>query len=136
MSAKVTREVLEAHLDCKYKGHLKAAGQQGTRSDYEALLIEARDAVRQAAEEKIPARCKAVEVARNIPLTTAALKAGSAFLLDALFEDDDLSIRFDGLRKVDGASKLGDFHYVPMLFHGGRKVGKRQRLLRRRNPPG
>ena len=44
-------------------------------------------------------------------------------------EDDLLSLRFDGLKKVDGPSKLGDFHYVPMLFHEGRKVGKQQRLL-------
>src|SRR5262249_26685665 len=29
----------------------------------------------------------------------------------------------------DGPSKLGAFHYVPMLFHEGRKIGKEQRLL-------
>src|SRR5262249_26779612 len=31
--------------------------------------------------------------------------------------------------KVDGPSKLGDFHYIPMLFYEGRKIGKEQRLL-------
>ncbi len=35
----------------------------------------------------------------------------------------------DGLKKVDGPSKLGDFHYVPVLFHGGGSVRKEQRLL-------
>ena len=31
--------------------------------------------------------------------------------------------RFDGLKRVDGPSKLGDFHYVPVLFHeGGRSA--------------
>ena len=50
-------------------------------------------------------------------------------MLDATLEDDLLSLCFDGLKRVDGPSKLGDFHYVPMLFHEGRKVGKEQRLL-------
>ena len=49
-------------------------------------------------------------------------------MLDANLEDDQFSLTFDGLKRVDGPSKLGDFHYVPMLFHEGRKVGKEQRL--------
>ena len=49
--------------------------------------------------------------------------------MDAILEDDLLSLCFDGLKRVDGPSKLGDFHYVPMLFHEGRKVGKEQRFL-------
>ena len=68
-------------------------------------------------------------MARDIPLTAAALRAGPSFVLDATLEDDLLSLGFDGLKRVDGPSKLGDFHYVPMLFHEGRKVGKEQRLL-------
>ena len=68
-------------------------------------------------------------MARDISLTAAALRAGPSFVLDATLEDDLLSLRFDGLKRVDGPSKLGDFHYVPMLFHEGRKVGKEQRLL-------
>ena len=68
-------------------------------------------------------------MARDIPLTAAALQAGPPFVLDATLEDERLSLGFDGLKRVDGPSKLGDFHYVPMLFHEGRKVGKEQRLL-------
>jgi predicted RecB family nuclease len=129
VTRKIPTEVLEAHLDCKLKGYLKQGGQQGTRSDYEALLIEARAEMKRAATEKILARHQADEVAREIPLTAAALKAGLPFILDPTFEDDDLSLRLDGLKRVEGPSKLGGFLYVPMLFHGERKVGKRQRLL-------
>jgi len=32
-------------------------------------------------------------------------------------------LSFDGLKKIDGPSNLGDFHYIPMLFYEGRKVG-------------
>jgi hypothetical protein len=34
VTVKITREVLESHLNCKYKGHLKLLGEQGTKSDY------------------------------------------------------------------------------------------------------
>ena len=38
---KITKEVLEAHLNCKFKGHLKLAVEVGTRSDYEAMTTAA-----------------------------------------------------------------------------------------------
>jgi predicted RecB family nuclease len=44
-------------------------------------------------------------------------------------EDDHVSVSFDGLKRVDGPSGLGDFHYVPMLFHEGHGVAIAQRLL-------
>ena len=53
MATKITRQILEAYLNCKTKAHLKLAGQQGNVSDYEALLIETRQAVGQRAIAKI-----------------------------------------------------------------------------------
>ena len=129
MATKITRQILEAYLNCKTKAHLKLAGQQGIVSDYEALLVANRQAVRRQAIEKILARNPETEVARDISLTAAALGKGPSFVLNATLEDDLLSLSFDGLKRVDGPSKLGDFQYVPMLFHEGQKVGKKQRLL-------
>src|SRR5262249_14919097 len=51
------------------------------------------------------------------------------FLLNATLEDERVSLAFDGLKRVPGPSKLGDFHYVPVLFAGGRQVRKQQRAL-------
>src|SRR4051794_32942537 len=129
MASKITREVLESRLRCKYKAHLKLAGERGSRSDYESLLAASREEVRLKAIEKILARHPEAGVARNVPLTAAALELGPSFVLDATLEDDLLALHFDGLKKVDGASKVGDFHYIPVLFHEGQQVGKVQRLL-------
>jgi predicted RecB family nuclease len=129
MAAKITRGVLESYLNCKVKGHLKLTGQAGTKSDYESLLSEMKAEVRLAAIDKILASHPGEEIPRNVALTTAALKQGAPFLLDATLEDETYSLTFDGLKKVNGASKLGDFHYVPLLFHEGRRVRKEQRLL-------
>jgi hypothetical protein len=46
MEAKITRDVLESYLNCKYKGHLKLTGQRGVKCDYETLLMERRAEVR------------------------------------------------------------------------------------------
>jgi len=129
MTTKITRDVLESNLNCKYKGNLKLTGQQGTKSDYETLLTEMRAEVRLAAIDKIIARHPGEEIPRNIPLSTSALKQGAFLILDATLEDDLVSITFDGLKKVDAPSKLGDFHYIPILFSEGEKVRKVQRLL-------
>jgi predicted RecB family nuclease len=128
MATKITRDVLEAYLDCKTKAHLKLAGQRGMKSDYEGLLAATRQEVRQTAIAHIHAQYPEGDVARDIPLTAAALRAGPSFILDAALEDDLLALNFDGLKKVDGSSKLDDFHYIPALFHEGRKLNKGQRL--------
>src|SRR5262245_788561 len=128
MPPRITADVLEAFLHCRYKGYLRQAGQAGTQSEFEALGAEQRAAVRRRAIEQITARHAGGELLSTAPLTAAILKQGAAFVLDATLEDDAFSLRFDGLKKVDGPSKLGDYHYVPVLFHGG-SVRKEQRLL-------
>lgn len=130
MAMKITSDVLESYLHCKFKGHLKLAGQEGSKCDFEAMLMELRDEVRFKAIDAIIARHPGNQVARNILLTTGDLQRGPQYILDGTLEDGDtLALHFDGLKRAEGASKLGDFHYQPMLFHEGRKIRKEQRLL-------
>jgi predicted RecB family nuclease len=129
MATKITRQVLEAYLNCKTKAYLKLMGQSGIVSDYEALLISTRQEVRQRAIGTIFTLKAVAEVVTGVPLTAATLRSGLSYVLNATLEDDVLSVSFDCLKRVDGTSKLGDFHYLPMLFHEGRKVAKEQRLL-------
>jgi predicted RecB family nuclease len=127
MATKITRDIIESYLNCKYKGHLKLAGEGGTPSDYGLMVAASRDEVRRLAIDKILACHPAEEVERDLALTLPTLKRGAAFFLNATLEDDQLSLAFDGLKRVPGASKLGDFHYVPMLFSDGRQIRKQQR---------
>jgi predicted RecB family nuclease len=129
MATKITREIIDSYLNCKYKGHLKLAGEEGTRTDYELLLTDSRDEVRRRATDKILVQHQQAAVERDLIITPAALKRGTAFLLNATMEDEQVSLAFDGLMRVPGASNLGDFHYIPVLFIEGRKVRKQQRAL-------
>jgi hypothetical protein len=110
---KITNEVLEAYLNCKTKVRLKLAGESGTPSDYEAMTTAARQASREEAIAKLMARF--ADASRGVLATAETLEQGNTLLAKATLEDDALSIRFDALKRAEGASKLGDHHYVPVL---------------------
>ena len=129
MSKKITKDILESYLYCKTKAQLKLDGQRGSKSDYESMVLELKDEVRAKAVEKIMSKTQEEDIPRHISLTTPLLKKGTRYILDAMFEDDHFSLSFDGLKRVEGASKLGDFHYVPILFQEGGKIDKEQRQL-------
>ena len=126
---KITNEILEAYLNCKTKGHLKLVGETGTKSDYEAMTEAASRASRELSLAGIVARYGEGNAYRGTAITAAMLKQGAPLLADAIVEDDGMSIRFDGLKRADGASKLGGHHYVPVLHNHGDKVGRQQKLL-------
>src|SRR5262249_31407363 len=126
MATKITSDVLESYLHCKFKGYLKLAGQGGTKGDYEEMLSALRAEARLKAIDTIIARDPGNRVARNIPVTTAALQQGPQYILDGTLEGEVLALHFDGLKRMEGKSRLGDFHYLPVLFHEGRQVKKEQ----------
>jgi predicted RecB family nuclease len=129
MGTKISVEVLEGYLRCKFKAHLKLAGEQGTKSDYEALLAESRDTVRRAVLDQILS-CHPLEAVQcDVALSPSALRRDAEFLLNVTLEADAVTLAFDGLKQVPGSSMLGDYHYIPLLFHGGESVRKEQRRL-------
>jgi predicted RecB family nuclease len=129
MATKITRDIIESYLNCKYKGHLKLAGQQGMRSDYETMATVARASSREQAVARLVARFGEGDAYRGMTVTAATLKQGAPSLADADLEDEDLSLRFDALKRADGASKLGNHHYVPVLHNHADRMSRRERLL-------
>ena len=126
---KITNEVLEGHLNCKFKGHLKLAGEVGTRSDYEAMTTAARAASREQAIAKLVARSGEGAACGGTTVTVATLRSGPPLLADATLEDESLSLRFDALKRAAGPSRLGDHHFLPVLHDHGEKVGRQQKVL-------
>jgi hypothetical protein len=64
MVTRITRDVIESYLNCKFKGYLKLAGELGELSDYELLMKESGERVRLAATAQLLARHKEGEVLR------------------------------------------------------------------------
>jgi predicted RecB family nuclease len=129
MATKISRDAIESFLNCPYKGFLKLAGRQGASSEGELVLTGVNDELKQRAIDRILARHTADKIDKDAVLTQTALQRGAAFVLNATWEDDDVALTFDGLKRVPGRSKLGKFHYVPVLFAPARQVRQRQRAL-------
>jgi hypothetical protein len=122
MATKITRQVAEGYLNCRLKGHLTFRGENGTRSEYQQFLDQSKQELRSAAEALFRARCPITHDAQGAAVGRQLLARGPALILDALIENDLLSIRVDALKRVPGPSDIGDFHYVPILFGEGGKV--------------
>jgi predicted RecB family nuclease len=128
MAMKITSDTLESYLQCKYKAHLKLANEQGVKSEYESLLLESRKQVCLAAADKL-SRSKKGDVERGLAITLEVLKRGVPLLLDISVEDENFSVCFDALQKEAGPSLLGNFHYIPILFHHAEKPSRSQKDL-------
>jgi predicted RecB family nuclease len=129
MAEKVTREVLEGYLECKYKGRLRLAGEAGEATDYQRLVAEEEAEALARGLAHLLSRHPAGEACRGATLTAADLARGAPLLLDATLEDGPVSLRCDALLKAEGTSRLGDFHYVPVLCRAGQSVRRQSRHL-------
>lgn len=128
-TVKITTDVLASYLNCKYRAYLKMTGQHGTMSQYETLLSDIAQSLTQEATKKILAQTGNAEVLRHLPLTYHLLKQGAPYILDATAEDNDFSLHFDGLKRTDGSSRLGAFHYIPLLFHNGDAIRRQEKSV-------
>src|SRR5215510_4020054 len=116
MSSKITSNILDAQQHCRFKAHLRLCGEVGIKSELETLLFDARKELRVKAIEKIIQRYPQGGVESGVNLSRAVLRKGIPLILQAQLDDDRYAVQFDGLKKVDGASAIGEFHYEPIMF--------------------
>jgi predicted RecB family nuclease len=129
MSAKITQDLIESYVFCKSKGYQQWTGECGTPSDYAMFLTQSRDKVRRKAMAKMLAQSQKDQVVQGTLLTTAVLRKGPIFVLEARVEDGPFCLALDGIKKVPGESTLGVFHYIPMLCYEGRQIRREQRFM-------
>jgi predicted RecB family nuclease len=129
MAMKITRDVLEGYLNCRYKGRLQLEGEEGRKSDYELMTTDLRRQLRARVVAELLARQGAGETWQGATLATETLKKGLDVIVDATLGDELVSLLYDGLVRVEGSSALGDFHYVPVICNDGEKIRQRQKHL-------
>ena len=126
---KITDEILEAYLNCKYKAYLKLKGESGSKTEYEDLQVELRERMKERAVEKITSGHRDDEVLRVPVASFDALKEGKAIVANTSLEDEKRRCCYDALEKVEGKSKLNDFHYVPIVISEANKITKSHKVL-------
>jgi len=117
-SMKITEEVLTAYLHCKYKAYLLLTDVVREPSAYEQWLHRHQQEYTVAATRVLLDREEASCISSHTPLTSEYLQQGFATILGAHVEDASCAFAFHALQRVPGASFLGSFHYVPVLFCG------------------
>jgi predicted RecB family nuclease len=125
----ITRDDLESFILCKTKAHLKFLRQCGTKSDFELLCESTREALRRRLGATFARKCEESEILRGVDSAQSVLHQGSAIIFDARIETQDFSLHCDVLKRVSGGSRLGGFHYVPVLVFEDFKIRRSHRLL-------
>jgi predicted RecB family nuclease len=123
------REILEAGFQCGFKLHLRLHGQRDAKSDFEVLSNDSREEVTKEAMARILASNPHSDIPVGVRVTSSLLKRGHPFILNATFLTEFGDLQLEGLKKVSGFSRLGDFHYLPIICYEGQKIRKEQRLL-------
>ena len=54
MTLKITKNVLEGYLNCKYKGRLQLEREEGRQADYERMVTDLRQELRSQAMAELP----------------------------------------------------------------------------------
>ena len=129
MNDELTKETLESYFRCKYKFYLYFLGERGIKSDYEKLLVESRQDFKQKAAQKILSYSVETKVTCNVTLTRQLLQQGNQYIFNGTAKDGSLSLSFDGLKKVEGASKVAKFHYLPILISESENIHSVERRL-------
>ena len=125
----MAREVLDASLQCNLKLHLRLRGKRDVKSDYEMLCDDSRKKVVKDATAKIVTSHSDSDYPAGVRLTSALLKRGDPFILNGTILTEFGELNLEGVKKVSGFSRLGDFHYIPIVCYEGQKIPKEQRLL-------
>ena len=116
--------VFFSYLSCKYKGYLTFKGEKGELSEYGILKTKLRQDYKNAVISTIICRDKQSFVPQDSPLTIANLKRGDPFIVNAAIKYKSIICRLDALKRLDGKSSLGPFHYVPVVFSKNDIIGK------------
>ena len=127
---KITDEVFTEFLHCKYKAYLMLTGVLRELSDCEKWLRRPEEEYVAAATRALLDREDAGFIPDKMPITKEAFTQGITTVIDTHVEDESFMFAFHALQRTPGASSLGSFYYVPVLFCGtGQSVSEPRKLL-------
>jgi predicted RecB family nuclease len=124
MAASITGEVVESFLQCRYKAALKLAGEVGHSPPFESFERQRRAGAVARFRETL-----GTNALRDVSLNRSVLARGPNAVAGASLDGPGVLVKFDALRRTDGSSGLGDFHYEPVLVLAREKVAAEDKVL-------
>jgi predicted RecB family nuclease len=128
LNKSVTDSTFDAFLVCPKKARLLCQGANGTESEYAKLSQELDSAYRTSARLQMPGNSGTATVDGRLGYQAIDdLVQGHDLLVDLSVRAGRLHSLIDAAIKVQGESRLGDFHYEPLLFWRNARFAKRQK---------
>ena len=124
----VSNEIFDAFLICSYKAFLLASGLKGEKSDYIELISRLDNEYRVAASSRVAITAGQGLATINPKCHFKELRAGHKIFFNVCATVEGLNTKIHAVKRVEGISKLGGFHYVPMLFCRDVRIRKIQKL--------
>jgi predicted RecB family nuclease len=114
----ITDELLEAFLQCKYKGRLRALVRTGQPADFEKHRTSQAQAHRAQVQAKLFPLPEAAPRPEAPPalLDAATLKQGQTRLQNVRVQSANFAARIDAIERVDVPSALGCFSYRAIQY--------------------
>jgi predicted RecB family nuclease len=116
---KITKEIFKSFLVCPYKVYLLLKGDSGNKSEYEVVLKEIKEKYCAEALKKLSVKHVSVERIRG-----ANLKGRGGVVYQTSIGQHSVYSDFCIMERVRGASALGTFYYVPMIFTPKERLSK------------
>lgn len=123
MGTIITKEILEGHLHCRYKGYLRKSGVEGEKTEYEILQNELREKYFTDYSKRLNRTTHTCNDSSK-KLTAKDFGKGYDHIFNATIKSDNILFQIDILEKVPLKDKNSKFIYVPILVSANEKVSK------------
>jgi len=125
---KITNQLFDAFIRCKFKFHLLATGHNGVTAEYGQLLEDLDRKYRQVAILKLQQKFGLGQVVSNPASIVDAQTEGSELILDVALANDQFSVDSVVLKKIADDGRFGRPAYAPMLFFHREKINRWDKL--------
>ena len=124
----ISNEIFDAFLICSYKSFLLFKGFKGEKNEYIELISRLNYKYRVTASNRLAIAAEQGRVI-NIPKCQfEELRAGDESFFNVCVTVEGINSHIDAVKRVEGISQLGAFHYIPAIFCRNVRIGKIQKL--------
>ncbi len=126
---KITRQLFDAFIRCRFKLHLLATEQEGVAQQYGELLEDLDRKYRDEAILRLQRRFGADRIISNPASIVDAQIAGPELMLEIALVSNGFSVDSLVLTKISNDGCLGKPEYAPTLFVHREKINRWDKLL-------
>ncbi len=126
---KITRQLFDAFIRCRFKLHLLATDQEGVAQQYGELLEDLDRKYRDEAILRLQRRFGADRIISNPASIVDAQIAGPELMLEIALVSNGFSVDSLVLTKISNDGCLGKPEYAPTLFVHREKINRWDKLL-------